>query len=327
MTPPNVSAALRKVSALRTLCLRLPHHATPAERAHLRRFEALIQEPHRATGGDLEALVAGWRQWWREGNVRALHEMAQRVPPPLVAQERQLAALQLAAQVRCWEEIQDAVRACTACAGNARVAANVRQQTDAPRQATKLLIVSLAPPFSVVVGRALAASATNDPNDPLRLFVERELGRSWEDLTRRGLALLHAVKCAITPTSAGFQNPPAKVVDACAPRHLAHELLTLKPDVVLALGGRAYRAVVRSVEALGGAAGDRSLRLTRPPPAARLEGDGYPVRLPSAGFRLFASGFIRGRGRREAARALTRAAVLAGVAEAPPGDGPPPGTR
>ncbi|MBI2015069.1 MAG: hypothetical protein HYS77_05975, partial [Candidatus Rokubacteria bacterium] len=65
MAPPDVSTTLRKVSALRALCLRLPHLPTPGEQALLRRFEALVAAPETAIDADIEALAAGWRRWWR----------------------------------------------------------------------------------------------------------------------------------------------------------------------------------------------------------------------------------------------------------------------
>jgi hypothetical protein len=87
----NATAAIRKVSALRALCLRLPHVPTPAEAALLRRCEALAVSPESATRADVEALAAGWRRWWRLGETERLRAMAARVPAGLIEADRRLA--------------------------------------------------------------------------------------------------------------------------------------------------------------------------------------------------------------------------------------------
>lgn len=94
------TGALRKASALRALCLSLPHVPTPTEIARLRRFEELIARPESATAADIEALAAGWRRWWRQGVVTRLHLMATRVPPALVDADRRLATYACAAAHR-----------------------------------------------------------------------------------------------------------------------------------------------------------------------------------------------------------------------------------
>ena len=77
MTAPGDAArALRTSAALRALCLRLPHVPTSSEVALLRRFDALAAGPDAATGDDVEALAAGWRRWWRAGEIGALRAMA-----------------------------------------------------------------------------------------------------------------------------------------------------------------------------------------------------------------------------------------------------------
>lgn len=96
--PRDVTAILRKVSALRTLCLRLPHLTTPAERKLLRHFDALVVSPGAATDADIEALVAGWRQWWREGRTGALCAMADTLPAGITERDRDLAAFLSAAR-------------------------------------------------------------------------------------------------------------------------------------------------------------------------------------------------------------------------------------
>lgn len=97
MTPRDVSAVVRKVAALRSLCLRLPHVPPPAERAALRRFEILAGDPAAVTADDLEALAAGWRRWWHDGNARAIRLMAARIRPAVIERDRRLATLASAA--------------------------------------------------------------------------------------------------------------------------------------------------------------------------------------------------------------------------------------
>lgn len=87
----DATAAIRKASALRALCLRLPHLSTPAEAARLRRCEALAVSPESATGADVEALAAGWRRWWRRGETERLRAMAARVPAGRIKPDRRLA--------------------------------------------------------------------------------------------------------------------------------------------------------------------------------------------------------------------------------------------
>src|SRR5438874_6000 len=84
MTPPDIATTLRKVSALRSLCLRLPHVPTPAEKRLLERFEALTAAPTRATAADIEAIAVGWSGWWRGGNTAAVLDMAARIPVDLI---------------------------------------------------------------------------------------------------------------------------------------------------------------------------------------------------------------------------------------------------
>ena len=96
MTSEEVTARLNTVSALRALCLRLPHVSTPTEIARLKRFDVLVDAPEHATERDVDALVAGWSRWWREGRTAALSEMARRVDAALVESDRRLASFAVA---------------------------------------------------------------------------------------------------------------------------------------------------------------------------------------------------------------------------------------
>ena len=96
MTGDEVTARLATVSALRALCLRLPHVATPTELERLKRFDALVEAPDSATERDVEALVAGWARWWREGRAAELSGMARRLDAALIDSDRRLASFAVA---------------------------------------------------------------------------------------------------------------------------------------------------------------------------------------------------------------------------------------
>jgi len=96
----DAATAIRKVSALRALCLRLPHVATPTELSRLQRFGELSVAPESATIGDVEALVAGWRRWWYQGETERLRGMVARVPAALVHGDSRLAPYACAAVAR-----------------------------------------------------------------------------------------------------------------------------------------------------------------------------------------------------------------------------------
>ena len=87
----DVAATLRRVAALRSLCLELPHLPTPAESARLRRFDVLVRTPRTAVDEDVEAIAAGWRAWWRAGEHGRLVEMAEALPVNLIDGDRRLA--------------------------------------------------------------------------------------------------------------------------------------------------------------------------------------------------------------------------------------------
>jgi len=134
-----------------------------------------------------------------------------------------------------WNEVQGRIWDCELCCEHERIACTIRQQTEAPKRSVKLMLIGVAPPYvSGVKAKSVAKSATNDDDDNLRkLFVVATLGLSWADLLDRGLFLVHAVKCAIVPKDR-HQNPPDKVVDACAPLYLAGELKLTMPDRIVA---------------------------------------------------------------------------------------------
>src|SRR6059036_1958981 len=182
-----------------------------------------------------------------------------------------------------------------------------------PARPVSLLIVTLAPPFVTARRRSRAASATSNPRDAVRRFIEDALGAPWTALGDAGVFLLHAVKCAIVRNHHGSQNPPARTVDRCAPQHLASELNVIKPFVVVTMGLMAYRALVRALETSSSPLHPPArLPLTEPPVVAST--DGVLVDQASHSFRLFVSPFIRTpRFRRVAAAILTRAASAAGI--------------
>jgi len=86
------------VSALRRLCLRLPHVPTPVELGLLTRFQELVAAPEQATDDDIEAVLAGWSSWWREGKLADLAATARRLPRRMIESDRRLAALAAAAR-------------------------------------------------------------------------------------------------------------------------------------------------------------------------------------------------------------------------------------
>ena len=96
----DATTAIRKASALRALCLRLPHVPTPREIHLLQRFGELGAAPESATVNDIESLVAGWRRWWFEGDTERLRAMAARVPAAIVHCDRRLALYACASAAR-----------------------------------------------------------------------------------------------------------------------------------------------------------------------------------------------------------------------------------
>ena len=93
----DATTAIRKASALRALCLRLPHVPTPREIHLLQRFGEVAAAPESATIDEVEALVAGWRRWWYQGETERLRAMAARTPAALTQCDRRLALYACAA--------------------------------------------------------------------------------------------------------------------------------------------------------------------------------------------------------------------------------------
>ena len=189
-----------------------------------------------------------------------------------------------------WEEIQKRIWNCTLCERHERVSCNTRQHTEQPVREVKVLLVGIAPPFAGRVQEKTAAkSATNDPGDNLRQFVERALGESWEELLGWGLFLVHIVKCAIVP-EAGHQNPPDAVVDACAPLHLGQEIRRVRPARVVAFGKAAVRGIlngvpVRKVKGFGVSKG-MAVLIEKSKGGLALESDDWSFRLHASPFPL-----------------------------------------
>jgi uracil-DNA glycosylase len=214
-----------------------------------------------------------------------------------------------------WQAIQERIWACEACKGHARVEINIRQKTPAPGTAAALLFVGVAPPDqgSPAV-RTPAKSATNNPEDNLRKFIEAAAVLRWDDLIAKGAFLIHAVKCAIVPDEDGFQNPPIDVVDRCCPVGFDDELQLLRPARIVALGGAARRAVLKhqSVTAPRGVGVSKSLeKLQESWP------HGIPCELDSAEFTLHPAPFPRSGAAKQKATVIIREAVrLAGFANA-----------
>jgi uracil-DNA glycosylase len=214
-----------------------------------------------------------------------------------------------------WKDIQDRVWSCDLCRAQIRVALNIRQQTEVPAQAVKLLLVGIAPPYvDGVTEKVPALSATNDPKDNLRRFILATLVTSWESLLAQGLFLIHSVKCAITLKD-GHQNPPDKVVDACASHHFVEEIKLMRPQRVVAFGKAPYRAIlkvpgVRTPQGLGVSTAVSTL-------VERTKG-GLEIQATGWSFILHVSPFPLDRRKRNplAQEVLREAAQLAGIVDA-----------
>jgi uracil-DNA glycosylase len=209
-----------------------------------------------------------------------------------------------------WQTIQAKIWDCQRCASNLRVAIQIRQRTPAPVTAVSLLLVGLAPPYEDnVCGRKVANSATNDPRDNVRSFVEETLAQPWDELIAKGRFLIHAIKCAVVRNGHGSQDPPPPVVENCCnPVGFEPEFRFLHPPRVVALEDMARRAILKT----RGVIGPPQVTLTRKLPL--LEGlwpEGIPCKLGNAAFILHPTRFPRTVAMKlAAATALKRAAQL-----------------
>jgi hypothetical protein len=97
--PQDAEPALCALSGLRELFGALPHLPTEVETQRLRRFDAVAEVPEHADHHDVEAVVAGWRRWWRNGMHKDLVAMAHRLPPGLVEGDRRLSTYLQAARL------------------------------------------------------------------------------------------------------------------------------------------------------------------------------------------------------------------------------------
>jgi hypothetical protein len=97
--PQDAEPALRALSGLRELFGALPHLPTEVETRRLRRFDGLVEAPADADHHDVEAVLAGWRRWWRNGMSKDLVAMAGRLPPGLVDADRRLSSYLEAARL------------------------------------------------------------------------------------------------------------------------------------------------------------------------------------------------------------------------------------
>lgn len=96
----SVGETLMTVSALRRLCLTLPHAPTPREVRRLERFERLRRGAASLSGDDVETLRTGLRDCWRSQETGTLLEMAARIPPELLERDRWLQSFVVAARER-----------------------------------------------------------------------------------------------------------------------------------------------------------------------------------------------------------------------------------
>jgi uracil-DNA glycosylase len=201
-----------------------------------------------------------------------------------------------------WKEIQESIWNCSLCGSNPRVQFNVREQTQRPKVPVKLLIVSIAPSFVDSPTKMKAETVLTEDANNLRNVIEECLGIHWDNLLKRNVAVLHAVKCAIVPQN-GYESPPRGVIDTCSSRHFARELRLLQPAVVVTLGRIALRAVLN----IPNIRAPKEFRTAMP-----LRGD-FAVSLDDFKFSLFVSRFIRIDSRAQAQNDLRRAADAAGV--------------
>src|SRR5439155_24109231 len=113
---------LKKVGALRSLCVRLPHLGAPAEALLLNRFDALASGPDRLTENDRDAVVVGWRRSCRTAETETVHRMAPRMDRNMVGRDRSLAMLWVAAIAHGWGTVQHNMCPCAWSQAHPRLA-------------------------------------------------------------------------------------------------------------------------------------------------------------------------------------------------------------
>lgn len=175
----DVAATLSKVAALRAFCLKLPHIPTPAEIRLLKHFEMLAVSPDLATEADIDAIAAGWREWWRDGEVRRLIAMVSKLSPRLIELDRRLSSCSQAAQLRRWLEIQNQIEHSRACI-NLRPAdvaqPLLRREIPSPPAKIRVLFVGVAP--TRLGGKGRGTHLYSNQVDLLRTALFRALDRS-----------------------------------------------------------------------------------------------------------------------------------------------------
>src|SRR5207247_2269909 len=83
--------------------------APTAETLLLNRFDALASGPDRLTENDRDAVVVGWRRSWRTAETETVRRMAPRMDGNMVARDRSLAMLWVAATAPGWDTVQHSI--------------------------------------------------------------------------------------------------------------------------------------------------------------------------------------------------------------------------
>jgi uracil-DNA glycosylase len=250
VTPPEITQTLRRVAALRGLCLRLQHIPTPGEERLLTHFWALADSPQEVRQDDVQAVAVGWRRWWRAGEIDRLLSMAAALPPALICLGREATTHLMAARVRRWSEYQDTIERCRRCKNlrPTEVAFPLcRGEIPPPPLTIRILFVGVAP--ARINGRSRGMHFYSNRTDLLRTGLFRALDaspfgtallesnrRSREDgdsaFHRAGFFFVHSAKIRPTQRDA----PPTTVLTACAAEHLRTEVQLLQPRAVCFLG-------------------------------------------------------------------------------------------
>ena len=94
----SVEDTLTTISALRRLCLALPHAPTLEEVRRLERFQRLRRGAAPLSDDDIDALQTGLRRCWRSRDAGTLLDMAARIPAEFLDRDRWLQSFMVAAQ-------------------------------------------------------------------------------------------------------------------------------------------------------------------------------------------------------------------------------------